>query len=243
MPTFHIAGAAMATNAQAYVLLKASSLLGGLSETVLQGLAHKTQVVRYDKGETVFHRGDAGDYMLIVISGRLKAFNITADAREIVLNFIAKDDVLGEIALLDGRERTANTVALEPVEALILYRRDLWPVLSANNEALVEIIGVLSGKLRAASAIVEENTLPMASCMAAGLLRLAEQHGRKTRDGIVIDLKLPQRDLGAYLGLSRENANRQLSTFREAGYCSMDGGRIVILDDGALKVIAESVAD
>jgi CRP-like cAMP-binding protein len=117
----------------------------------------------------------------------------------------------------------------------VLYRRDLLPVLLANPETMLELIKILCEKLRAASAIVEENSLPMAARAAAGLLRLAEQHGRFARGGTLIDLKLSQRDLGNYLGLSRENVSRQLGLFRDVGILRIEDSEIVILDVGGLR--------
>jgi len=161
------------------------------------------------------------------------------DAREIVLNFLGKGDVIGEIAILDGAPRTANVIAIEETETLILYRRDLLPALQKNPDAMLELIKVLCEKLRATSLIVEENALPMAARAAAGLLRLADQHGRMVKDGTLIDLKLSQRDLGGYLGLSRENVSRQLGLFREIGLLRIDGPQILILDSEALRRYAE----
>ena len=74
----------------------------------------------------------------------------------------------------------------------------------------------------------EKLLLSMAPRVARALLRLAGEHGRKTADGVLIDLKLSQSELGAYIGLSRENVNRQLGAWREGGIIGMREGRIVI---------------
>jgi CRP-like cAMP-binding protein len=215
--------------------IRALSFLGGLPEAMIDQLAGRAHFRRYRKGETVITRGDDGDSLMIVLSGRVKISNITSDAREIVLNFLGKGDVIGEIAILDGAPRTAGAFAIDDTEALVLYRRDLLPVLLASPETMLELIKILCEKLRAASAIVEENSLPMAARAAAGLLRLAEQHGRVVKGGTLIDLKLSQRDLGNYLGLSRENVSRQLGLFRDVGILRIEGSEIVILDTEALR--------
>jgi CRP/FNR family transcriptional regulator, cyclic AMP receptor protein len=225
----------MAELSSAIANLRQSSFLSGLPAGVLDKLAQRVHIRRFSKGADLYRRGDAGDSLMILQSGRVKIFNVTADGREIVLNFLAKGDIVGEIAVLDGGERTASAMALESTETLVLYRRDLLPVLSESSDSLLEIVHVLCEKLRVASAIVEDNTLPMTARTAAGLLRLVEQHGRRTAAGIVIDLKLSQRDLGSYLGLSRENANRQIATLREAGIVSVEDARIVVHDEEALR--------
>ena len=141
---------------------------------------------------------------MVVLTGRIKIFNVTADAREVVLNFLSVGDINGEIAALDGKERTADAVAMEACEVFVAHARELLPVLAANPAALFEIVQLLCEKLRAASAIIEDNTLEMRGRTARGLLRLARQHGRTSKSGIRLQLVLSQRELGGYLGLSRE---------------------------------------
>jgi len=89
---------------------------------------------------------------------------------------------------------------------------------------------------------VEENSLQWRPVRRPVLLRLADQHGRIVKDGTLIDLKLSQRDLGNYLGLSRENVSRQLGLFRDIGVLRIEGSELVILDRDALRVYSEGPA-
>ena len=227
-------------NEQARTALQGASFLGGLPTNLLDQLAQRARVTRYARGDTIYRRGDAGDTMMVIMSGRVKITNVTAEAKEVILNFLGRGDVNGEIAVLDGRERTANAVALEDTEALVLYRRDLLPVLMADPQSMLEVITILCDKIRTTSALVEDNSLQMQGRTASGLHRLADQHGRKTPSGVMIDLKLSQRDLGSYLGLSRENVSRQLKDLREAGLIKIEDQTLIIPDLDALRERAES---
>ena len=227
-------------NEQARTALKGASFLGGLPTNLLDQLAQRARVTRYARGVTIYRRGDAGDTMMVIMSGRVKITNVTAEAKEVILNFLGRGDVNGEIAVLDGRERTANAVALEDTEALVLYRRDLLPLLMADPQSMLEVITILCDKIRTTSALVEDNSLQMQGRTASGLHRLADQHGRKTPSGVMIDLKLSQRDLGSYLGLSRENVSRQLKDLREAGLIKIEDQTLIIPDLDALRERAES---
>jgi CRP/FNR family cyclic AMP-dependent transcriptional regulator len=219
--------------------LKNSTFYGGLPETVLDTLVRRGHVRKYAKGEVVYQSGDAGDSLMVILSGRLKISNMTASGREVVLNFLGAGDISGEIAALDGRERSATAIALEDSESFVIHRRDILPVLIGNPETMLEILQIVCEKLRTASAIVEANLLEMTARLAHGLLRLADQHGRVTRDGIVIDLQLIQRDLGSYVGLSRENVSRQLGKLKREGLIRMAGSSICIADREALSEIAD----
>ena len=224
-------------------LLRGNTFLGGLPEPAFEELHRKGHLVRFRKGETIFRRGDEGASMMLVLSGGVKVFNTTADGREAVLNFLGPTDVIGEFTVLDGLDRAASIVALEAVEAFALQRRDIIPALQANPETMLEVIQVLCGKLRNTSSLVEDGLNEMPGRTARGLLRLADQLGRQTRDGIVIQMQVSQRDLGGYMGLSRENTSRQLAALRQQGIISIDATKIVILRRDDLEAAADVGAD
>jgi CRP-like cAMP-binding protein len=219
---------------------KSLTFLGALPDEARAQLLKRGRMVRFGPGQTIYRRGDAGDSLMIIVSGRVKISNTTANAREIVLNFLGPGDVAGEIAALDGEPRTADAIAIEATQAFQLTRSELRAVLSAHPQAMLSIIEKLCAKLRATSAMAEEGLLPMSGRCASGLLRLASQHGRKCEDGILIDLAVSQRDLGNYLGLARENTNRQLGVLKDSGLIRTEGNRILILDLEALQEIAEA---
>lgn len=220
--------------------LKASTFLGCLPDDALAQLIKRGNVVRYKKGAVIYERGDDGDSLIAILAGRVKIHIITVDAREVVLNFLGPGELNGEISTLDGRGRTASAMALEPTEAFQVYRRDLLPVLKQYPDALIEIMQILCDKLRSTSEIVEDNQRTLPGRAAKGLLRLARNHGRRTKDEVVIDLIVSQRDLGNYIGMSRENTNRQIAAFCEHGILTSTSGKIVIHDESALIAIAES---
>jgi CRP/FNR family transcriptional regulator, cyclic AMP receptor protein len=115
-------------------------------------------------------------------------------------------------------------------------------VLTAHPAALLEIVQVLCDKLRAASALIEDNTFEMRGRMAKGLLRLAQQHGRTSKEGVRLSVATSQRELGAYLALSRENVSRQLGLLRDAGVIDVAASQIIIKDEQGLALIADPSA-
>lgn len=228
------------TQERARDILKETTVLGGLPDEAIDQLSRRAHFTSFSRGDNIYRRGDSGDSMMVILSGRVKISAVTPQAREIVVNFLGRGDVNGDIAVLDGGPRTADATALETTEALVLYRRDLMPVLTKSPDAMLEIIAVLCERLRQGWEILEGNSLEMSGRMASGLLRLAHQHGKMTKAGIEIGLKLSQRDLGNYVGLSRENVSRQLTMLKDRGIISSEGNSILILDEPGLTAIAES---
>ncbi|MGE0702273.1 MAG: Crp/Fnr family transcriptional regulator, partial [Hyphomicrobiaceae bacterium] len=188
-------------NDESRSVLKLKSVLGCLPDEALDTLVQRARPTRFDKNQMLYRRGDKGDSLMVLLSGKVKVSNITDEAREAVLSFLGPGDLIGEIAALDGKDRSADATALEPTEAAVIYRRDMLAVLEKYPQALLGIVAVLASKLRMTSAMVEHGQLQMARKAALGLLRLAEQHGREVDDGTRLDLKLSHRDLGSYLGL------------------------------------------
>ena len=222
--------------------LVANTFIGSLPVASVDTLMTVGHVRSYPKGTPLFEREDLADSLLLIMSGRIKISNMTVDGREVVLNFLGRGDIIGEIASLDGGSRTASAVAHVDTEVFQLYRRDLLPVLIQHPQTLLEIIQLLCEKLRATSSLVEDGLRDMRGRFAAGILRLANQHGRRTPRGVEIDLAINQRDLGNYFGLSRENTNRQFKILVSQGVLRVCGSVLTIVDEAALVGLTERVS-
>ena len=198
-------------------------------------------IVRHSKDETIYSQGLPGDSLIVLLTGSLKIVKFTSDAREVVLGFAKPGALIGEIAVLDGSPRSADVIALEATESFVVYRRDLMPILRSSGDAMFALVEGLCSTICSTNALVERYALNTAARGAACLTQLAAQHGREILSGgVMIDLKVTQRDLGNYLGLTRETVSRMLGEFREAGLVSLKGNRIVILDATGLQDIAEA---
>jgi CRP-like cAMP-binding protein len=222
--------------------LPEQSVLKSLSDEELNSLFAFGVTRRLGRGEVLFERGDPGDSMMVVLNGTLKAAATTAQGREVVFDYIGPGGVVGEIALLDGEPRTARVVAMDPAEVVVLQRRFLMPWLDRHRGAALRIINVLCRKLRRTNALVEDHAgLTMGPKLARGLLRLAEEHGVRGKDGrLSFGFPISQGDIGGYVSLSRENVNRQLREWTAAGYIELNHGKVVIIDDEALDAIADA---
>ena len=180
---------------------------------------------------------------MVILSGGVKVGNTTPDGREIGLNFLSTGDVVGEIAVLDGRERTATVTAIDETEVFVIQRRILLDVVARHSETMLELIQMLCEKLRNATAIIEDHAHEMQGRLARGLLRLAQQHGAKQRGHIRINLRLSQTELGNYVGLSRPNVSRQLTQLKSLGLIDVEDNVITILDEPGLARLVEAEVD
>jgi CRP-like cAMP-binding protein len=221
-------------------LLKRNAFLGQLPDAAIDTLMLRGQPRRYAKGEIVFRRGDPGDTMMMLVTGGIKHTIISAQAKEVILHFVAPGEVFGEITALDGEERTVSAVALADSEVFVIHSRDLLPALKACPPAMLAIIRSLCQRLRLRVALFEDRTLGMRARVAKGLLRLAALVGRRRKDGIHLQLTVSQEELGNYLGLARANVSRRLGELKALDLIRIDGGRIVITDERRLAELAEA---
>lgn len=137
----------------------------------------------YGAGEIMFRKGDPGISILVVIKGCVRISTVTFEAKEIVLNLIQADEVVGEIALLDGKERSADAIAIQFTEVLVLERRDFLRILERNPRAAILMLEVLCDRLRRTSEQVEDLILTNAALFSRVLVQLAEQFGNEVDVG------------------------------------------------------------
>ena len=206
-----------------------SQLFGALLEVELAALVRLGTLVRYPAGQMIFTKGDPGDSLMIVLEGRIKIGSSTTDGREIVLSFIEAGQVLGEIALLDGKPRTMSATAAEPVLIFLLRRKAVLGFLEEKPSVAIRLIGVLVPEAPADDGDVRGEDAPQHGASGrTGPAALAAEHGRRTGEGLLIDLKLSQSEFGAFVGVSRENFTRQLGAWRDNGIVSLGGKWILI---------------
>lgn len=213
-----------------------------LREAEMTSLLAHARVDRRRANDVVFRQGDAGVGLVAVLSGQVKITSSSAGGREIVLNLINPGEVFGEMALLDGKPRSADAVTMMTSELLVIDRRDFLPFLSAHPDACIRLMAVLCERLRKTSQQVEDLMfLDLPAHLAKTLLHLAESQGEKPVQGRDVTLKLTQRDLGNLVGRSREAVNRQLRDWQEAGLIRLTPGKIILRDLKALALDASAL--
>jgi len=217
-------------------LLANHPLFGQLAPEELERLVAYMRLVRQPARTVLFRKGDPGTHMVVVVRGRLKVCTHSEDGKELVLNLISAGEVVGEIALLDGSDRTADAVTLTDSDLLILERRDFIPFLQRHPDACMRLFAVLCARLRKTSELLEEALfLEGSSRLAKRLVHLAEVFGKPVPGGIRIDIPLSQQQLGNMVGMSRESMNKQLKQWRHDGLIRIEDGRYVLTNLDALR--------
>jgi CRP/FNR family transcriptional regulator, cyclic AMP receptor protein len=210
-------------------------LFGSLSVSDINELMPYARVVHYPSGKEIFAKGAPGSSLMAVIEGIVRISSPSLAGREITLNLIHPGEVFGEIALLDGLERTADAIAMTDCELLVLSRREFMPFLERRPDICIKIIEILCHRLRNTSEQVEELSFwHLENRLAKALIRLAEESEGENSSVLPPNFSITQRQLANMVGGSREHVNRQLQSWRKAGFIEIGKGAISIRDRDAI---------
>jgi CRP-like cAMP-binding protein len=217
-------------------VLAAVDLFAELSAEERAELAACLRRRRYRRGQVIFVRGDAGDSFYIVESGRVKIALTSPDGQELVLNLLGPADCFGELALLDGEPRSADAVAQEPTQLLLLRRDDFLHLLRRRPEAAIRLLALVTRWLRRLTQFAQDEAfLDVPARLARLLLELAEAHGRPAEAGIAIELRLTQADLAGMIGVTRRSVNKWLGFYARQGVIRHERGSLTVLRPDALR--------
>ncbi len=173
------------------------------------------------RAQQLCHKGDAAAQVYVVASGRLKVTSTSAEGDEVMLNLLDVGEVIGELPLLIGGQRTATVVALEPSELVVLERRDFLRFLREHPDAASELLTVLAERVVRLSECIEDIAfLGVAGRIAKKLLALAENFGetefrRRARHAAPV-----QSELAQYVGTTRETVNKQIRSGARRACCA-----------------------
>jgi CRP/FNR family transcriptional regulator, cyclic AMP receptor protein len=227
------------SHAEKRKLLEGHFLFGRLNAAELDSLLTYTRVEHFAARQEIFAKGSPGDRMMAVMRGRVKISSLSSEGREIVLNIISEGEIFGEIALIDGKDRTADAVAMTECDLLVLHRRDFLPFLERHADVCLILLGLLCERLRRTSEQLEDISFRhLQSRLAKVLLRLARSGAPDDQGELRIDLGLSQRELGTIVGGTRESINKHLQALHRSGTIELEKGAILIRDVAALERIA-----
>ncbi len=211
-------------------LIRRVPLFATLSEEEFKSLENIFQVKTYRKNQIIFLEEETGNYMYIVLAGKVKVTKSTAGGKESILAIHQPGDFFGEMALLDGKTSPATVSAMEDCRIAIIFNADFQRLLMSNEKVVRQIVQVLCTRLRSVWAQVQDLSYSTAdNRIRAGILQLSRKHGIQDSRGIIIDLKITHQELAELVGTSRETVTRTLTRLQKKGVLQLDQRRIVLL--------------
>jgi len=215
----------------------------GLSVKALAEVAAKGTVRRLARRDILFHQGDPAEEFAVVLEGRLKLTQVSAEGQEVIVRYLGPGEMCAVVALFPDQSYPVTAEAAADARVIGWPRRKLdallrdHPQLALNAlRLLTERMGELSDRLR------ELATERVARRVARALLRLARKAGRRTDRGVEIDMPLTREDIARLSGTTLFTVSRLMADWEEAGIVESGRERVVVRSPHGLVAIAEDLA-
>jgi CRP-like cAMP-binding protein len=192
---------------------------------------------RYAPGEIIFSPGDPDDRLYFVLSGTVRTYRLYGNYREATTAFLKDSGVFGGLSLSEGgphedfAEAVTGATVASARKASVAWLARREPGLS------LPLFAALSERVRQSDEMVA-TLLPreVSGRLAALLLNLEGRFGVEDGEGnVVLDVRLPHRDLASMIASTREAVSKVMSEFRREGLIEVRDRRIVLLNRPALS--------
>lgn len=211
--------------------LRHCALFAHVDDERLRTIARSMRHRRFRRNEVVFHQGDVGDSLQVVISGALKIVLPSAAGEEAIIATLQPGDFFGELALLDGAPRSATATTVEATETLSLPRDAFLALLDEDPLLTHGLLAGIAAELRRLTGHVEElHFLDLAGRLAMRLARLGRDRARNATGSVELDWPYTQSDLAAMIGATRQSVNKLLSTLVDDGLVRIEHETLIISD-------------
>ena len=218
-------------------VLASLRLFEGIDPVDLTDMTVTMRTRRHRAGEVIFHQGDPGAALHVIVGGMVKLVLPSPSGDEAILATLRRQAFFGELAHLDWRPQSTTAVALEPTEIIIVPRPAFMELIGTHACAREVLLAVLASELRRLTGWVEaQHFLDVPGRVADVLVALSNEHGRRLSPAggvppgaVGIDGRLTQGDLAGMVNSSRQSVNQALAELGGEGIIRFERDGIVIL--------------
>ncbi len=212
-------------------LLRTVPIFSELQDNILEKISSLMQVRTYSKDQMILMEEALGDSFFVISKGSVKITRLSEDGREVILAMLGEGEFFGEMSLLDGETRSANVVAIEDAEVMVLNRNDFLSLLERYPRIAISLLEELTRRLRKSDQQIESLSLSDAEKrIAITLIRLAEELGTIKHGDVTIKTLPYQQDIANMAGTSRETVSRTLKLLEDKKYIVREGKTLVVCE-------------
>ncbi len=208
-------------------------LFKDLASSYLEALSRITYPKRFQKGEFIFHEGEEARGFYLVYEGQVKVFKQAPSGKEQIIHILGPGEPFGEVAVFAGVDYPANASALTDCVLFYLPRKEFVNLIREEPALAMNMLAVLSLRLRQFVSLVEALSLKEVSERLASYLLY-----RRQREGEEFDLGMNKGQLASFLGTSAETISRIFGRFSKLGLVESKGRRVKIINHEGLSAVA-----
>lgn len=220
-------------------LIAGSPPFAGLTPTALDEVLAQAAPLRVPKGEAAFRQGEAADRFFLLLHGRLRVTRLNPQGQQMVVRFIAPGDMFG-VAMAIGTDKYPGTATAAVDSLALAWPNTVWAELIARHPHLaVNTMQSLGARLQdSQKRILDLSTQQVEQRIAGAVLQLAQQAGRQTEAGLLIDFPLSRQDLAEMTGATLHTVSRTLSAWEERGLVECGRQRVTVRDIAGVQALA-----
>ncbi|WP_432991547.1 Crp/Fnr family transcriptional regulator [Dactylosporangium sp. CA-233914] len=228
------------TTVEARDAVLGAALFDHLDDASAEALALEFDTVEAARRTVLFTEGDTGDWLYVLLEGKVKLSRRSGDGREGLLALLGPGDAFGEVELLDGGPRTTTATVVADARLARLHRTALYRWIAQRPDVAEQLLRVVARRIRGNRATVHDRLFSDVPGRVAGqLIQLANQFGIREDGATRVVHDLTQTELAQFVGASRESVNKVLAHYASRGWVRLENKCIVILDDAPLALRAQ----
>ena len=217
-------------------VVRQAPLFAALDEEAAEALHANMTRAELSRSEVLFHEGDPGDRLYVIVEGKVKLGRTSGDGRENLLAILGPGEMFGELSLFDPGPRNATATAVSDAVLIGLGSEDLVSWLTGRPDVSRQLLRSLARRLRRTNENLADLVFSdVPGRVAKALLDLSERFGRPTDDGLRVAHDLTQEELAQLVGASRETVNKALADFASRGWLRLEARAVVLLDIDRLR--------
>ena len=211
--------------------LRRAGLFQGVDPDAVEALSNEFEIIDAPRGTTLFHEGDPGESLFIVLSGKVKLGRRSSDGRENLVAIMGPADQFGELSLFDPGPRTATATVVTDARVARLPKAALQKWVQDRPQIAMQLLRVVARRLRRTNTMLADLIfVDVPGRVAKQLLQLAQRFGSIDNGQLRVTHDLTQEELAQLVGASRETVNKALADFASRGWLRLEGKSVVILD-------------
>jgi len=217
-------------------IISAIPLFNGLPDDQLSAIRQITVEKKYTKGQTIFSEGDDTKGLFVVVDGRIKVYKVSSEGKEQILHIIEAGQSFGEVTVFTGQQLPANAQTLVKSRLLLFPRSAFVGLVTANPSLALNLLAIMSKKLRQFAAQIENLSLKeIPARLASYLIYLAEEQGSEDE----VTLNVSKGQLASLLGTIPETMSRIFAKLSGQNLIRVEGPKITLLDFQGIEDLAE----
>ena len=217
-------------------LLEQAPLFSVLRGEDMRDLADKFHSVRYRRAEVIFREGEPAERLFLIDDGTVKLSIASPSGQELLIGLLRRGHIFGELSIVDRGNREMDARAMDDTRLYTLASDVFWSIIEGRPALARRLLELMGRRLRRADQAAQDLVFFDAPTrLARKLLELGDEHGQPHSDGgIVVTTRVTQEEMAQMIGVSRESANRLISSFAGRGWIEWNDGRPILLKPESL---------